>query len=385
MKELIFGGNKIVMGRDSIKNIRNLAAHRAFIVTGGKSMFESGVIANIQKLLNGTGCQTLVYSGIKKNPDTGDVIGGLNKMREFKPDLLIAVGGGSPMDAAKVMALMYENPEINFDNVLTVSLPEKRNQLKFVAIPSTSGTGSEVTRAAVITFHESQIKIGIKTLAFIPDVAILDSDLTMTMPDNIVAETGMDAMTHAVECYINPNLDDFAECMAKGAVEGLFRYLPISYQNKTRESREKVHHYQCIAGIAFDNVGLGMAHGISHAIGGMFNLGHGLTNAIVLPYILEYNTQDETVKAKLSQLARYINQPDFITAIRNLNEILNIPCSFEAAGISQQSFRENIDVLVQNSLKGATRVNPVKVTGKEIKDILTAIYYGKETNYGAVE
>lgn len=385
MKDLILGGNKIVMGRGSIKNIRNLAAHRAFIVTGGKSMFESGVIANIEKLLNDTGCQTLVYSGIKKNPDTGDVIGGLNKMREFKPDLLIAVGGGSPMDAAKVMALMYENPEINFDNVLTVSLPEKRNQLKFVAIPSTSGTGSEVTRAAVITFHKSQIKIGIKTPAFIPDVAILDSDLAMTMPDNIVAETGMDAMTHAVECYINHNLDAFAECMAKGAVEGLFRYLPISYQERTSESREKVHYYQCIAGIAFDNVGLGMAHGISHAIGGMFNLGHGLTNAIVLPYILEYNAQDETVKAKLSRLARSINQPDFITAIRKLNEILNIPCSFEAAGISQQEFIENIDILVQNSLKGATRVNPVKVTGKEMKVILTAIFYGKEMNYGVGE
>lgn len=378
MKNLVLGGRNIVIGSGAIEHVKNIAARKAFIVTGGKSMIASGVIAKLEKLLGEIGCQTQVYSGIKKNPDTGDVLGGLSKMREYQPDLLIAVGGGSPMDAAKVMAIMYENPEINFENVLSVSLPEQRTQLKFVAVSSTSGTASEVTRAAVITFRDSAIKIGIKTTAFIPDVAILDADLTMTMPDSVVAETGMDAMTHAVECYINRNVDDFTECLAKGAVEGLFTHLPISYSKRTSESREKVHHYQCIAGLAFDNVGLGMSHGISHAIGGLFDLGHGLTNAIALPYVLEYNARDEEVKARINNLARYINKSDLITAIRELNKMLNIPRSFKEAGISEQQFEDNIKLLVDNSLKGATRVNPVQVSEEDMAKILACIFYGKE-------
>ncbi|MDD4600664.1 Aldehyde-alcohol dehydrogenase [bioreactor metagenome] len=377
MKNLILGGRNIVIGRGALESLQNLKAERVFIVTGGKSMLESGVIARIEKLLAVKGCQTYVYSGIKKNPDTVDVLGGLGKMRDFRPDLIIAVGGGSPIDAAKVMALLYEHPEITFDNILTVTLPEQRSSLKFIAIPSTSGTGSEVTRAAVITFRDSLIKIGLKTPAFIPDVAILDADLTMTMPGNVVAETGMDAMTHAVECFINSNLDDFTECLAQGAVEGLFTYLPVSYQQKTVESREKVHHYQCLAGIAFDNVGLGMAHGISHAIGGLFDLGHGLTNAIALPYVLEYNAQDERVNSRLSRLARLIGQSDFIAAIRALNQALHIPVSFKEAGIDQQLFEDNFKLLVKNSLKGSTRVNPVPVSEQNITDILSAMFYGK--------
>lgn len=376
MKNIMLGGRNVIIGSGALEQIKHLQAERVFIVTGGKSMISSGVIGKIENLLQQNKCQTYVYSGIKKNPDTGDVLGGLSKMREFRPELLIAVGGGSPMDAAKVMAIMYENPEISFDNILSVTLPEQRTALKFVAIPSTSGTGSEVTRAAVITFRDSQIKIGIKTPAFIPDIAILDAELTMTMPDNVVAETGMDAMTHAVESYINKNIDDFTECMARSAVEGLFAFLPVSYQQKTVESREKVHHYQCLAGIAFDNVGLGMAHGISHAIGGMFDLGHGLTNAIALPYVLEYNAQDPAVKKRLDRLARSINKPDFCTAIKNLNKDLNIPTCFSEAGISRALFEKNFKLLVENSLKGSTRVNPVKVSEQDMGILLTSIFNG---------
>lgn len=377
MKKLMLGGKNIILGRGAIEHVKNLQAGNIFIVTGGKSMIDSGVIDKIVVFLKQNQSRVYVYSGIKKNPDTYDVIGGLDKMREFKPDLLIAVGGGSAMDAAKVMALLYENPKLSFDNILSVPLPEERNKLKFVAIPSTSGTGSEVTKAAVITFCDSKIKIGIKTPAFIPDIAILDAELTMTMPDNVVAETGMDAMTHAVECYTNSNLDDFTECLARSAIEGLFTYLPVSYQQKTIESREKVHNYQCLAGIAFDNVGLGMAHGISHAIGGMFGLGHGLINAVALPYVLEYNAQDAVVQAKLNRLAKTIGEADFIQAIKKLNSRLNIPMTFKDAGIPLQLFEANFALLAENSLKGSTRVNPKRVSRHDIEKILKKIYFGK--------
>lgn len=378
MKKLVFGGEAIITGSGSLEYVKSIAAKRAFIVTGSKSMLENGTIAKIQEYLKIHHCATAIFSGIAKNPDTQAILKGLAAMNEFKPDLIIAVGGGSPLDAAKVMALFYEYPEITFENFFSTEIPERRHKLKFIAIPTTSGTGSEVTKAAVVTFKDQNLKIGLKTLAFIPDIAILDAQLTLTMPDHVVAETGMDAMTHAVEAYTNNNLDDFTEIMAKGAIEGLIKYLPISYQEKTVESREKVHHYQSLAGYAFDNVGLGMAHGIAHAIGGKFDLGHGLINAIALPYVLKYNSSSPVVYEKLAGLSRVIGANSFIAAIQKMNVLLHIPRSFAQAGIKKEQFFSDFNELVENSLKGSTRANPVAVSAEDMAILLTSMYEGSE-------
>lgn len=379
MKKLILGGQAVITGSGSIAELSTIKAQRVFIATGGSAMQTSGVIAKIEAIFAAKGCETCVYGGIGKNPDTQAVLSGLAKMREFKPDALIAVGGGSPIDAAKVMALFYEYPELDFEKAQAGELPPARKNLAFVAIPSTSGTGTEVTQVAVITFHESNIKIGLKTPAFMPDLAILDPDITLTMPPNVVAETGMDALTHAVEAYTNRNLDDFCEVLAKGAVAGLLKWLPSSYAEKTKESREKVHHYQCMAGLAFGNTGLGMAHGISHAIGGKFDLGHGLVNAIALPHVLDYNVQDEFVGERLDELARSIGRSgrrEFIDAVKELNKQLGIPKGLAETGISQAEFEEGFNELAANCLKGSTRVNPVPVTQAQVGNILKAMYVG---------
>jgi alcohol dehydrogenase class IV len=376
MKSLILGARTLITGSGSIGYLAALQKARVFIVTGGKSMTESGVIARIETMLRQNDCQTELFSGIKPNPDTEIIENGLAGMRAFRPDIILAVGGGSSLDAAKVMALLYEYPDIDFTNILTRPLPEKRTKLTFIAIPSTSGTGSEVTKAAVVTFRDTSIKIGIKTPAFLPDVAILDADLTMSMPGHVVAETGMDAVTHAVECYINHNLDDFTECMARGAIEGLFTYLPLSYKDQTIESREKVHHFQSLAGIAFDNVGLGMTHGIAHAVGGMFDLGHGLINAIALPYVLAFNSRDPKVKEKLRKLANSIGQEDFIEAVIGLNRKLGIPASFKDAGLDRDWFEKEFSRVAGNAMKGATRVNPATINEREMAQLLQNIYAG---------
>ena len=377
MKKLLLGGQAIITGSGSIAELSKVKASRAFIVTGGSAMQTSGVISKIEGILQENGCKTYSYGGIGKNPDTQAVLDGLAKMRECKPDLLVAVGGGSPIDAAKVMALFYEYPELDFATAQTGELPVSRKNLTFVAIPSTSGTGTEVTKSAVITFRELELKIGLKTPAFIPDLAILDPDITMTMPPNVVAETGMDALTHAVEAYINRSLDDFTEVLAKGAVAGLLTWLPVSYHEKTKESREKVHHYQCIAGLAFENTGLGMAHGIAHAFGGKFDLGHGLINAIVLPSVLAYNAQDEFVGARLDELARSIGRKgrqEFIAAVKELNQQLGIPEGLAQAGVSHAAFEEGFEELAANCLKGSTRVNPVPVTLEQMKIIISSVF-----------
>ncbi|WP_432664929.1 iron-containing alcohol dehydrogenase [Wukongibacter baidiensis] len=376
MKVLKLNGDKLVTGKGTLDYIKEIKGTRIFIVTGGKSMFDNGTIDRIKNMLDECGKEYTIMSGIKKNPDTDIVNKGVLEMKKFKPDTVLALGGGSPIDAAKVMAVFYEYPNLNFENVLKGSLPEVRKNIEFISIPTTSGTGTEVTKAAVITYRDRDLKIGLKSNAFIPDIAILDPELTMSMPDNVVAETGMDALTHALECYINHNLDDFTESLAKGAIEGLFRYLPISYNEKTIESREKVHNYQCIAGMAFHNVGLGMAHGISHAFGGKYDLGHGLLNGIALPYVLHYNSKDPVVKEKLDYLAKAMKVDSMVEAVRNLNRMLNIPMSFKDAGINEKDFYNDFEELVKNSLKGSTRSNPIDISKEEMEKILKSIFEG---------
>ncbi|MFZ5969345.1 MAG: iron-containing alcohol dehydrogenase [Bacillota bacterium] len=377
MKELRFHGELIVTGKNSIEYLKKLDCKRVMIVTGQSAMYRNNTMERIQHILSEKGCTIEVYSGIKANPTTTDVKLGVEKMREFQPDLLIGVGGGSAIDVSKVMGLFYEYPEYDFHRAVREDLPERRKTLKLVAIPSTSGTATEVTRAAVITFAENNIKIGLKSNAFIPDAAILDPIVTLSMPKHIVAETGMDAVTHGVEAYINKNIDDFTACLAKGAVEGLFKFLPDSFEKGDVYSREKIHNYQCMAGCAFTNVGLGMAHGISHAIGGMFDYGHGLTNAVALPYVLRFNKKDEEVAQRLDELARSIDEEDFIKAVESLNKRLGIPSSFRDMGISQRDFEKNFEELVDNSLKGSTRANPIPVTKEAMKRILWDIFEGK--------
>ncbi|MDR7866852.1 MAG: iron-containing alcohol dehydrogenase [Sporomusaceae bacterium] len=374
MKENILGGQSLVFGRGSLEHLSTIPARRAVIVTGGSSMLKHGVVAKIEKILQAKGCATLVHAGVPANPDTAAVLAGVAAMRPFAPDLVVAVGGGSALDAAKVMTLFTEYPDLDFAAALAGTMPAKRQAIRLVAIPSTSGTGSEVTKAAVVTFHDQNLKIGLRSTAFIPDIAILDADLTLTMPPNVVAETGMDALTHALECYINRNIDDFTGPMAAGAAAGLLEYLPLSYRDKTIESREKVHHFQSLAGLAFGNVGLGAAHGIAHSLGGLWNLGHGLVNAILLPHVLEFNARDPWVSGRIKHLAAICGVPDLVAAIHALNSTLGIPASIRAAGVDEQTFAAALPQLVAGSMLGATRVNPVPVTPAEMEALLKRVY-----------
>ena len=377
MKQLVLGSQYIYTGSGSLEVLKQIPATRVFIATGGSSMLKNGTIDQIKDYFAANKCKICVYSGIASNPDVETVLDGLEKMREFSPDLVVAVGGGSPLDAAKIMTLLYEYPEITFGTIRDIELPTERRGIKFIAIPSTSGTGSEVTKAAVVTFKEQDLKIGLKTNYFIPDIAILDPQLTMTMPPRIVAETGMDAMTHAVESYLNKNADEFTTALAVGAIEGLFEYLPVSYQENTIESREKVHSYQCLAGIAFANSGLGMVHGIAHALGGKYNMGHGLLNAIVLPYALQFDVEhDQAIQKKLNHLGRKVGKADFISSIIELKKILNIPVDLQTAGITAKQFEKDFDQLVDNSLQGPTLGNPVPISREEMATLLRQIFEG---------
>lgn len=376
MKALKFNGSEIITGPGSIDKLKEIQAERIFVVTGKGSMFKNGTIGRIEEMFESSGKTWEILSGIGGNPTRTEVEAGTEKMKAFGPDAVVAVGGGSAIDAAKVMTLLCDCPSLIIDEIKGGHAPSRRERIQLIAVPSTSGTASEVTRAAVVTFEEEKIKVGLKTTAFIPDIAILDGELTLSMPKHVMVETGMDALTHALESYINKNNDDFCKMISKGAVEGLCRWLPESFEKADIESRQHVHNYQCYAGMAFQNSGLGMDHGIAHAFGGRFGTSHGLLNAVALPYVLKYNARDPEVKADLDELSRVIGE-DIIGKVEALNEQFGVPVSFKDMGISEEDFETYYDSLLDNSMKGSTVRNPVKMTVEAMDLVLKSIYRGE--------
>lgn len=380
MKEMVFTKTALVTGNDALNYLAKVEYKKAVIVTGGQSMIRTGVIDRVKEIMKKEGSEIIVYSGISKNPTTGQVNEGTEFLKREKPDVVMAIGGGSSIDAAKVMVLFYENETLNFDNVFQAPIADIKLKTNFIAIPSTSGTASEVTHVSVITLEEQEFKLAVKSEAIRPNIAILDGNLPSTLPSHIAAETGMDALTHALEAYINKNGNDFTDALAKEAIEGIIEWLPISCKEATLESREKVHNFQCMAGMAFSNAGLGIVHGVSHALGGKYNLAHGLANAIILPYSMDYNKKDEEVKKKYNKLSKVLGK-DIIEAVKELKEAIGVPKSVKDTGITEEDFKKDFDMLLANSMKGSTVVNPIKVSEEDMKKFLDCVYYGKEVNF----
>lgn len=380
MKQLVLSGKKIVTGSGSLVYLEQFSFDRVLMVTGGGSMIRTGVIDRAKGYLQKNGTKVMLFSGVPQNPSIQEVQKGLNVCRKFEPDAIIGIGGGSALDCAKAILLFYEFPFLNFENVLDYNsrgeIPAERNTA-LICVPSTSGTGSEVTRGTVITDLERELKVPVMTECLRPDIAILDVDIPKTMPANIAAETGMDALTHAMEAYINHNLDDFDEGLCSSAIEGIIKWLPLSCREGTTEAREKLHNYQAMAGIGFANVGLGMVHGIAHSFGAVYNMRHGLTNAIILPFALQYNSRDASVAEKLKRLSYLCCCDDIIEKIRKMRADLAIPNSFREAGITEEMYHEKYDVLLDHAMLGATNVNPVKMTRGEMKKMLQTVYTGE--------
>lgn len=376
MKILNFDPGVIVTGQGSLEYIKEIEGMRFLLVSGGSSMERAGVLSFICESLKEKGGEVAIFRGISQDPSLDQISEGVAFMKEFQPDTIVAVGGGSVMDAAKAMMLFYEFPHFSPDSIGEIPFPKQRT-MRLVAIPSTSGTASEVTRTSVVTDPKKQLKIPMIDQILKPDVAILDVNLPMSMPDRLAAETGMDAMAHAIECYTRHDLDDFTEVLAKGAIEGILRWLPVSVLERTTEAREKMHNYQCMAGLAFTNTGVTAVHGISHALGAMYHISHGLANAVILPFVLEFNRQDPTTEKRLTYLSRLCECEDIVVRIRELNQRLHIPASLQEQGLREEIFRADLDRIADKSMLGATRFNPVPLDKKCMRELLCRIYYGE--------
>lgn len=379
----------IYHGKGSIDVLKTLEGKKAMIVMGGGSMKRFGFLQKIEDNLKEAGMEVTVFDGVESDPSVETVMKGAKAMEEFNPDWIIGLGGGSPIDAAKAMWIFYEHPEFTFEKaIIPFGLPKLRNKAKFVAIASTSGTATEVTAFSVITDYKAKIKYPLADFEITPDIAIVDPDLAETMPPKLVAHTGMDAMTHAIEAYVSTSADNFSDPLALKAIEMVRDYVKKSYDGDM-EARKEMHDAQCLAGMAFSNVSLGIVHSMAHKIGGVFHVPHGCANAILLPSVIEFNAKKAGARfAKIAVMLGLKGNDEkelveaLVKLIRDLNDELNIPKTFKEYGVEEEAFLANIKYMSDNAVEDACALtNPRDVNSIDIEKIYKAAFYGEKVDF----
>lgn len=352
-----------------------------------------------------------VYSNVEPDPSLATVTRGAEVMRDYEPDCIIAIGGGSPIDAAKAMWMFYEHPDASFSAMSLKFLdirkriykfPKLGKKAKFVAIPTTSGTGSEVTAFSVITDKKNNMKYPLADYELTPDVAIIDPELVMSLPKTLTAHTGMDVLTHAIESYVSVVASDYTEGLSMKAIQLVFDFLPTAYHDgKNAKAREKMHNASTIAGMAFTNAFLGINHSLSHKMGGEFHVPHGQCNAILMPYVIAYNGELNPSKftsfpkydhfiapEKYQEIAKHLNLPaktpeegvrSLVKAVQKLNKELGIPASFKEYGLKEDEFMDKVEELAVKAFGDqCTTANPRLPLIPELADILRRAYYGED-------
>ena len=396
----------IYHGKGALEALKTLEGKRAIVCVGGSSMKKGGFLQKVEDYLKEAGMEVELFEGIEPDPSVETVMKGAEAMQKFQPDWIVAIGGGSPIDAAKAMWIKYEYPETTFEDMCKVfGLPKLRTKAHFCAIPSTSGTATEVTAFSIITDYQKGIKYPIADFEITPDVAIVDPELTHTMPIKLVAHTGMDAMTHAIEAYVSTANCDYTDGLAIHAIEMIQANLVKSY-NGDMESRDAMHNAQCLAGMAFSNALLGIVHSMAHKTGAVFadkgaHIIHGAANAMYLPKVIAFNAKDETAKKRYGVIADYMHLGGtsddekvklLIDYLRKMNDDLNIPHSINHYGadglpadqgfVAEDVFLERLHDIAANAILDAcTRSNPRQPSQEEMEKLLKCCYYDTEVDF----
>ncbi|OBR97102.1 aldehyde-alcohol dehydrogenase [Clostridium ragsdalei P11] len=379
----------IYFGENSLETLKNLDGKKAVIVVGGGSMKRFGFLDKVVDYLKEAGIESKLIEGVEPDPSVETVMNGAKLMREYGPDLIISIGGGSPIDAAKAMWIFYEYPEFTFkEAVVPFGLPKLRQKATFIAIPSTSGTATEVTAFSVITDYKAKIKYPLADFNLTPDIAIIDPVLAQTMPPKLTAHTGMDALTHAIEAYVAGLHSVFSDPLAIQAIVMVNQYLIKSY-NEDKEARDQMHLAQCLAGMAFSNALLGITHSLAHKTGAVFHIPHGCANAIYLPYVIDFNKK--ACAPRYADIARSLKLPgntddelvDSLTnMIKDMNKSMDIPLTLKDYGVDEKEFKDSEDFIAHNAvLDACTGSNPRSINDAEMKKLLEYIYYGKKVDF----
>lgn len=378
MSKLFIAG-EVFHGPGSLEELKNIKGKKAFVVTGGSSMKKSGTLDKAIAFLNEAGIETTIFDGVEEDPSSATSFKGAKAMLEFQPDWIVGIGGCSAIDAAKTMWIFYEHPEVEFDSLIKpFSVPVLRNKAKFIAIPSTSGTGTETTGLAVITDREKGVKYPIVSYELTPDVAIIDGEICASMPAHVTSNTGLDALTHCVEAYVSNIDDNFADVLAKGGLEIVFDNLEEAVKNPSNiTARQNMHDASFMGGLAFNNAWLGIVHSLSHQVGALYGIPHGCANAIFLPNVIRYNTVATDKFPSLAKVIGLQTAEELAQAIEGLRKKVNNISSLKEFGISKEDWDKNLDYIANNALiDPCTGFNPRVTTLEDLKDIYNACYEG---------
>ena len=403
--------DKIYFEHNSIQYLEKMPnITRAFIVTdpGMVSLgYVDKILYYLRKRTEHVHCE--IFSDVEPDPSIETVKRGAQMMDEFKPDVIIALGGGSAMDAAKGMWLFYEHPDVDFNSLRlrfldirkrAFKFPKMGNKAQLVAIPTTSGTGSEVTSFAVISDKKNNMKYPLADYELTPNIAIIDPQFVMSLPKSATADTGLDVLTHALEAYVSVMASDYTDGLAMKAIQLVFKYLPRAYKNgaEDAEAREKMHNASCMAGMAFTNAFLGLNHSIAHKIGGEYHVPHGRANAVLLPLVIKYNASIPSkfvsfpkykkfiADEKYAEIAAFLGLPaktteegvqSLINAVIDLMKEVNEPLSFSECGIDEETYMRNIPDIANKAFEDqCTTANPKLPLVKEIEQIMIDAYKG---------
>ncbi|WP_026890620.1 iron-containing alcohol dehydrogenase [Lacrimispora aerotolerans] len=384
-------------GKGALEELKNLKGNKAIVVVGGGSMKRFGFLDRVEAYLKEAGIEVKLFEGVEPDPSVETVLKGAQMMREFEPDWIVAIGGGSPIDAAKAMWAFYEYPDVTFEDLcIPFNFPSLRLKAKFCAIPSTSGTATEVTAFSVITDYQKGIKYPLADFNITPDVAIVDPDLAETMPQQLTAYTGMDALTHAVEAYVSTLHCDYTDPLALHAIKMIHNDLIKSYHGDL-EARARMHNAQCLAGMAFSNALLGIVHSMAHKTGAAYSGGHivhGCANAMYLPKVIKFNAKVSEAATRYAEIARFIGLEGntdeelvdaLIAEIRSMNEKLSIPTcikEYEGGIIDEAEFNDKLASVAELAVGDAcTGSNPRPITPAEMEKLLICCYYDKEVDF----
>ena len=384
-------------GKGALEALKTFKGKKAIICVGGGSMKRFGFLQKAEDYLKEAGMEVKLFEGIEPDPSVETVMKGAAVMQEFEPDWIVAMGGGSPIDAAKAMWTFYEYPDTTFEDLIQpFNFPTLRTKAKFCAIPSTSGTATEVTAFSVITDYAKGIKYPLADFNITPDVAIVDPDLAETMPQKLTAHTGMDAMTHAIEAYVSTLHCNYTDPLALHAIKMIHRDLKKSYDGDMT-ARDNMHDAQCLAGMAFSNALLGIVHSMAHKTGAAYSGGHivhGCANAMYLPKVIKYNSKNAEAAERYADIARFIGLTGdstealvdaLIAEIKAMNVSLNIPScikDYEGGIIDEKEFNDKLkDVAALAISDACTGSNPRIPTQEEMEKLLDACYYDKEIDF----
>ena len=384
-------------GKGSIDELKSLKGTKAVVVVGGGSMKRFGFLDKAVDNLKAAGMEVELIENVEPDPSVETVMRGAKVMQDFEPDWIVAMGGGSPIDAAKAMWAFYEYPDVTFEELcIPFNFPTLRTKAKFCAIPSTSGTATEVTAFSVITDYAKGIKYPLADFNITPDVAIVDPDLAEKMPPKLTAHTGMDAMTHAIEAYVSTLHCDYTDPLALHAIKMIHNDLIKSY-NGDMEARDRMHNAQCLAGMAFSNALLGIVHSMAHKTGAAYSGGHivhGCANAMYLPKVIKYNSKNPEAAVRYGEIATFIGLKGdsteslvdaLIKELKSMNEALNIPkCikDYEGGIIDEAEFNSKLSDVAALAISDAcTGSNPRIPTQEEMEKLLDACFYDKEIDF----